>query len=40
MDELKANMERSGLALAQFEKDLEVVNPDEKTNILQHGYCN
>jgi capsular exopolysaccharide synthesis family protein len=34
MDELKANMERSSLALAKFEKDMEVVNPDEKTNIL------
>jgi succinoglycan biosynthesis transport protein ExoP len=34
MDELKANMERSGLALAKFEKDMEVVNPDAKTNIL------
>jgi succinoglycan biosynthesis transport protein ExoP len=34
MDELKANMERSSLALAKFEKDMEVVNPDAKTNIL------
>jgi len=34
LDELKAKMEQSNLALAQFEKDLDVVNPDEKTNIL------
>jgi polysaccharide biosynthesis transport protein len=34
LDGLKAKMERSGLALAQFEKDLDVVNPEEKTNIL------
>jgi succinoglycan biosynthesis transport protein ExoP len=34
LDELKAKMEHSSLALAQFEKDLEVINPDQKTNIL------
>jgi capsular exopolysaccharide synthesis family protein len=34
LDELKAKMERSSLALAQFEKDLDVINPEEKTNIL------
>jgi len=34
LDELKAKMEQSNLALAQFEKDLNVINPDEKTNIL------
>lgn len=34
LDELKAKMERSSLALARFEKDLDVVNPEEKTNIL------
>jgi uncharacterized protein involved in exopolysaccharide biosynthesis len=34
LDELRAKMERSSLALAQFEKDLEVINPEEKTNIL------
>jgi polysaccharide biosynthesis transport protein len=34
LDELKAKMEKSGLALAKFEKDLNVVNPEEKTNIL------
>ena len=33
LDELKAKMERSSLALAQFEKDLDVINPEEKTNI-------
>ncbi len=34
LDDLKAKMEKSSLALARFEKDLEVVNPEEKTNIL------
>jgi len=34
LDELKAKMETSGLALAKFEKDLDVINPEEKTNIL------
>jgi succinoglycan biosynthesis transport protein ExoP len=34
IDELRAKMERSGLALAKFEKDLNVINPEEKTNIL------
>jgi capsular exopolysaccharide synthesis family protein len=34
LDELKAKMERSGLALNQFEKDMEVINPDQKTDIL------
>ena len=34
LDELRAKMERSSAALAQFEKELNVINPDEKTNIL------
>ncbi len=34
IDELKAKMERSSLALAAAEKQLNVINPDEKTNIL------
>ncbi len=34
LEELKAKMEQSNLALAKFEKDLNVVNPEEKTNIL------
>jgi polysaccharide biosynthesis transport protein len=34
IEELKAKMERSGQALAKFERDLSVVNPEEKTNIL------
>lgn len=34
IDELKAKMEKSGMDLAQFEKDLDVINPEEKTNIL------
>jgi succinoglycan biosynthesis transport protein ExoP len=34
LDELKAKMERSSLALAKFERELNVLNPEEKTNIL------
>ena len=34
IDELKAKMEKSSFALAAAEKQLSVINPDEKTNIL------
>ncbi len=34
LEELKAKMERSDAALAQFERELNLINPDEKTNIL------
>jgi capsular exopolysaccharide synthesis family protein len=34
LEELQAKMERSGAALAQFEKELNVVDPAEKTSIL------
>lgn len=34
LDELKAKMERSNLALAKFEQELNVVNPEQKTDIL------
>lgn len=34
LEELKAKMERSGMALAQFERELNLINPEEKTNIL------
>lgn len=34
LDELKAKMEQSSRSLAQFERDLDVINPEEKTNIL------
>ena len=34
IEELRAKMERSGLALAAFERDLNLVSPEEKTNIL------
>jgi polysaccharide biosynthesis transport protein len=34
LDELKAKMERSSQALAGFERDLNVINPEEKTSIL------
>lgn len=34
IDELQAKMEKSSQDLAAFEKDLDVVNPEEKTNIL------
>lgn len=34
LEELKANMERSSAALLQFERELNVINPEEKTGIL------
>jgi capsular exopolysaccharide synthesis family protein len=34
LEELKAKMEQSGGALMQFERELNVINPEEKTNIL------
>jgi len=34
LEELKAKMERSSTALGQFEKELNVINPEEKTSIL------
>jgi len=33
LEELKAKMERSANALANLEKDLDVINPEEKTNV-------
>jgi len=34
LEELKAKMERSSLALAAFERELNLINPEERTNIL------
>lgn len=34
LEELRAKMERSGAALGQFERELNVISPEEKTNIL------
>jgi polysaccharide biosynthesis transport protein len=34
LEELKAKMERSSAALAKFERELNVINPEEKTSIL------
>jgi len=34
LDELRAKMERSGQALAKFEEELNVINPEDKTSIL------
>ncbi|MEO8027450.1 MAG: polysaccharide biosynthesis tyrosine autokinase, partial [Bryobacteraceae bacterium] len=34
LEELKAKMERSSMALNQFERELNVISPEEKTNIL------
>jgi succinoglycan biosynthesis transport protein ExoP len=34
LEELKAKMEQSDTALAQFERELNVINPEEKTNIV------
>ncbi len=34
LDELRAKMEHSSQALSQFEREMNVINPEEKTNIL------
>ena len=34
LEELKAKMEKSSSALAQFERELNLINPEEKTSIL------
>src|SRR5437762_5903926 len=34
LEELRAKMERSSAALVQFERELNVINPEEKTNIV------
>ena len=34
LEELKAKMERSGSALVQFERELNVISPEQKTSIL------
>src|SRR5205085_11087083 len=34
IEELRAKMERSSAALAEFEKDLSVINPEQKTSVL------
>jgi polysaccharide biosynthesis transport protein len=34
MEEIKSKMDRSSSALAQFERDLNVINPEQKTSIL------
>ncbi len=34
LDELKAKMERSSLALARFEQELDIINPEERTSIV------
>jgi len=34
LDELRAKMERSSMALSRFERELNVINPEEKTSIL------
>ena len=34
LEELKAKMENSSLALSKFERELNVINPEEKTSIL------
>ena len=34
LEELRAKMERSSGALAKFERDLNVINPEERTNIV------
>jgi succinoglycan biosynthesis transport protein ExoP len=34
LEELKAKMEKSSAALAQFERELNLINPEEKTSVL------
>ena len=34
LEELRAKMEKSSAALVQFEKELNIINPEEKTNIV------
>jgi len=34
LEELRAKVEKSGAALVQFEREMNVINPEEKTNIL------
>lgn len=34
LEQLKAKMERSSLALAEFEKNMDIINPEQKTDIL------
>jgi capsular exopolysaccharide synthesis family protein len=34
LEALRAKMERSGMAVAQFERELNVINPEQKTSIL------
>jgi len=34
LDELRAKMEQSSMALTRFEREMNVINPEEKTNIL------
>src|SRR6266404_4411208 len=34
LEELRAKMERSSAALVQFERELKIINPEEKTNIV------
>jgi len=34
LEELRAKMEKSGMALAQFERELDVINPEDKSSIL------
>ena len=34
LDEMRAKMERSAAALAQFEKELNVIDPEQKTSII------
>ena len=34
LDELRAKMERSSMALTRFERELNVINPEEKTSML------
>ena len=39
LEELRAKMERSGMALVKFERELDVINPEEKPIFFLRGCC-
>jgi len=39
IEELRAKMERSSQALVGFERELNVINPEEKTTSLRRVCC-
>jgi len=39
LEELRTRMEKSGKAVAEFEREFQVINPEEKTSIFSAGFC-